>query len=265
MSRARSSRSACAGNARRKHCAACPMPRSARSIRPFAERIPRRMCSPFLRRRISAALKHQTGPVFPRRRGARLRNRRQRSRWNKRSPCFTTRPISWCMASCILPASIMAADADAERMEAAERLILGKFGIPRPLWRRIRAPAFNLTLISTDELKKLCLHNSGLIRGNRKHRQAGCSAWRPIWGLRARQACAKLWKARSARRSEEEDKSLSPQERAMLLNVLGFGETRVAEVMIPARRYRRDRGGPACRGSFCLVRRGRTLARAGFP
>jgi CBS domain containing-hemolysin-like protein len=32
---------------------------------------------------------------------------------------------------------------------------------------------------------------------------------------------------------EEEDKSLSPQERAMLLNVLGFGETRVAEVMIP--------------------------------
>ena len=31
----------------------------------------------------------------------------------------------------------------------------------------------------------------------------------------------------------EEDKSLSPQERAMLLNVLGFGETRVAEVMIP--------------------------------
>jgi CBS domain containing-hemolysin-like protein len=33
--------------------------------------------------------------------------------------------------------------------------------------------------------------------------------------------------------SEDEDKSLSPQERAMLLNVLGFGETRVAEVMIP--------------------------------
>jgi magnesium and cobalt transporter len=32
---------------------------------------------------------------------------------------------------------------------------------------------------------------------------------------------------------EEEDKSLSPQERTMLLNVLGFGETRVAEVMIP--------------------------------
>jgi magnesium and cobalt transporter len=32
---------------------------------------------------------------------------------------------------------------------------------------------------------------------------------------------------------DEEDKSLSPQERAMLLNVLGFGETRVAEVMIP--------------------------------
>ncbi len=32
---------------------------------------------------------------------------------------------------------------------------------------------------------------------------------------------------------EEEDVSLSPQERAMLLNVLGFGETRVAEVMIP--------------------------------
>ncbi|MGO9174331.1 MAG: hemolysin family protein [Rhodomicrobium sp.] len=32
---------------------------------------------------------------------------------------------------------------------------------------------------------------------------------------------------------EEEDKSLSSQERAMLLNVLGFGETRVAEVMIP--------------------------------
>ncbi len=31
----------------------------------------------------------------------------------------------------------------------------------------------------------------------------------------------------------EEDESLSPQERAMLLNVLGFGETRVAEVMIP--------------------------------
>jgi magnesium and cobalt transporter len=31
----------------------------------------------------------------------------------------------------------------------------------------------------------------------------------------------------------EEDKSLSPQEQAMLLNVLGFGETRVAEVMIP--------------------------------
>ena len=30
-----------------------------------------------------------------------------------------------------------------------------------------------------------------------------------------------------------EDESLSPQERAMLLNVLGFGETRVAEVMIP--------------------------------
>jgi magnesium and cobalt transporter len=33
--------------------------------------------------------------------------------------------------------------------------------------------------------------------------------------------------------SEDEDKSLSPPERAMLLNVLGFGETRVAEVMIP--------------------------------
>jgi magnesium and cobalt transporter len=33
--------------------------------------------------------------------------------------------------------------------------------------------------------------------------------------------------------SEDEDRSLSPQERAMLLNVLGFGETRVAEVMIP--------------------------------
>jgi magnesium and cobalt transporter len=33
--------------------------------------------------------------------------------------------------------------------------------------------------------------------------------------------------------SAEEDKSLSPQERAMLLNVLGFGETRVSEVMIP--------------------------------
>jgi magnesium and cobalt transporter len=32
---------------------------------------------------------------------------------------------------------------------------------------------------------------------------------------------------------EEEDKSLTPQERTMLLNVLGFGETRVAEVMIP--------------------------------
>ncbi|MBI4725383.1 MAG: CBS domain-containing protein, partial [Rhodomicrobium sp.] len=32
---------------------------------------------------------------------------------------------------------------------------------------------------------------------------------------------------------EEEDTSLSAQERAMLLNVLGFGETRVAEVMIP--------------------------------
>jgi CBS domain containing-hemolysin-like protein len=32
---------------------------------------------------------------------------------------------------------------------------------------------------------------------------------------------------------EEDDKSLSPQERAMLLNVLGFGETRVSEVMIP--------------------------------
>ena len=31
----------------------------------------------------------------------------------------------------------------------------------------------------------------------------------------------------------EEDKSLSPQERAMLLNVLDFGETRVSEVMIP--------------------------------
>jgi CBS domain containing-hemolysin-like protein len=31
----------------------------------------------------------------------------------------------------------------------------------------------------------------------------------------------------------EEDKSLSPQERAMLLNVLGFGETRIGEVMIP--------------------------------
>lgn len=31
----------------------------------------------------------------------------------------------------------------------------------------------------------------------------------------------------------EEDKSLSLPERAMLLNVLGFGETRVAEVMIP--------------------------------
>lgn len=31
----------------------------------------------------------------------------------------------------------------------------------------------------------------------------------------------------------EDDKSLSPQERAMILNVLGFGETRVAEVMIP--------------------------------
>lgn len=36
-----------------------------------------------------------------------------------------------------------------------------------------------------------------------------------------------------AETSAEEDKSLSPQERAMLLNVLGFGETRVAEVMIP--------------------------------
>ncbi len=33
--------------------------------------------------------------------------------------------------------------------------------------------------------------------------------------------------------SAEEDKSLSPQERAMLLNVLGFGEGRVAQVMIP--------------------------------
>src|SRR5215472_1741207 len=33
--------------------------------------------------------------------------------------------------------------------------------------------------------------------------------------------------------SEDEDKSLSPQERTMLLNVLGFDETRVAEVMIP--------------------------------
>jgi magnesium and cobalt transporter len=33
--------------------------------------------------------------------------------------------------------------------------------------------------------------------------------------------------------AEEDDKSLSPQERAMLLNVLGFGETRVAEVMMP--------------------------------
>ncbi|MGA7326500.1 MAG: hemolysin family protein [Rhodomicrobium sp.] len=32
---------------------------------------------------------------------------------------------------------------------------------------------------------------------------------------------------------EDEDTSLSPQERAMLLNVLGIGETRVAEVMIP--------------------------------
>ncbi len=32
---------------------------------------------------------------------------------------------------------------------------------------------------------------------------------------------------------EEEDTSLSPQERTMLLNVLGFGEARVAEVMIP--------------------------------
>ncbi len=32
---------------------------------------------------------------------------------------------------------------------------------------------------------------------------------------------------------EAEDKSLTPQERTMLLNVLGFGETRVAEVMIP--------------------------------
>lgn len=31
----------------------------------------------------------------------------------------------------------------------------------------------------------------------------------------------------------EEDKSLSPQEQAMLLNVLEFGETRVGEVMIP--------------------------------
>lgn len=31
----------------------------------------------------------------------------------------------------------------------------------------------------------------------------------------------------------EEDKSLAPQERAMLLNVLGFGETRIGEVMIP--------------------------------
>jgi CBS domain containing-hemolysin-like protein len=33
--------------------------------------------------------------------------------------------------------------------------------------------------------------------------------------------------------SAAEDESLSPQERSMLLNVLGFGETRVAEVMIP--------------------------------
>ncbi len=33
--------------------------------------------------------------------------------------------------------------------------------------------------------------------------------------------------------SAAEDGSLSPQERSMLLNVLGFGETRVAEVMIP--------------------------------
>ncbi len=32
---------------------------------------------------------------------------------------------------------------------------------------------------------------------------------------------------------EEEDASLSTQERSMLLNVLGFGEARVAEVMIP--------------------------------
>ncbi len=32
---------------------------------------------------------------------------------------------------------------------------------------------------------------------------------------------------------EDEDSSLSPQERAMLLNVLKIGETRVAEVMIP--------------------------------
>ncbi len=32
---------------------------------------------------------------------------------------------------------------------------------------------------------------------------------------------------------EDEDKSLSHQERTMLLNVLGFGESRVAEVMIP--------------------------------
>jgi CBS domain containing-hemolysin-like protein len=31
----------------------------------------------------------------------------------------------------------------------------------------------------------------------------------------------------------DEDQSLSPQERTMLLNVLGFGETRVSEVMIP--------------------------------
>ncbi len=36
-----------------------------------------------------------------------------------------------------------------------------------------------------------------------------------------------------AETDEDEDKSLSVQERAMLLNVLGFGETRVAEVMIP--------------------------------
>ncbi len=32
---------------------------------------------------------------------------------------------------------------------------------------------------------------------------------------------------------DEDDKSLSPSERAMLLNVLGFGEIRVAEVMVP--------------------------------
>ena len=101
----------------------------------------------------------------------------------------------------------------------------------------------------------------------RTTRQSRVAAQAPV-AASARRRCRHRRCARASKKSIEESErqsaALSAQERTMLSNLLKFGELRVSDVMVPARRHRRGRGRHAAARSRRAVPRGAAFAPPGL-